>query len=45
MKTANLSQIMKSAWSFFRITGECFSECLKRAWYEKRYCKVLLSKG
>jgi len=32
MKTANLSQIMKSAWSFFRITGECFSECLKRAW-------------
>jgi len=32
MKTANLSQIMKSAWRFFRITGECFSESLKRAW-------------
>ena len=23
---------MQTAWRFFRITGESFSECLKRAW-------------
>lgn len=32
MKTTNLSQIMRTAWQFFRITGESFSVCLKRAW-------------
>ncbi|MEA4937209.1 MAG: SH3 beta-barrel fold-containing protein [Paludibacter sp.] len=32
MKTINLSQIMSAAWRFFRISGQSFSECLKRAW-------------
>lgn len=32
MKTINLSQIMTSAWRFFRISGQSFSNCLKRAW-------------
>ncbi len=32
MKTENLSQIMRMAWRFFRTTGECFAECLKKAW-------------
>jgi len=32
MKTINLSQIMTSAWRFFRISGQSFSDCLKRAW-------------
>ena len=32
MKTNNLNNIMQAAWRFFRITGESFSECLKRAW-------------
>ena len=32
MKTNDLSNIMATAWRFFRITGESFSECLKRAW-------------
>ena len=32
MKTNDLRQIMQTAWRFFHITGESFSECLKRAW-------------
>lgn len=32
MKTNDLRQIMQNAWQFFRITGQSFSECLKRAW-------------
>ena len=31
MKTI-LSTIMKTAWKFFRTTGEAFAECLKKAW-------------
>lgn len=32
MKTQDLSQIMRMAWRFFKITGEAFAECLKKAW-------------
>lgn len=32
MKTTNLSQIMSTAWRFFRISGQSFSECLRKAW-------------
>lgn len=32
MKTTDLSNIMKAAWRFFKITGESFAECLKTAW-------------
>ena len=32
MKTTDLRQIMTMAWRFFRIIGESFSVCLKKAW-------------
>ena len=32
MKTSDFSHIMRTAWRFFRITGESFAECLKKAW-------------
>lgn len=32
MKTQDLSQIMRLAWRFFRITGQTFGECLRQAW-------------
>ena len=41
MKIANLSQIMKSAWCFYRITGECLSKCLKRAWLNYKLVQKL----
>lgn len=28
----NMREIMNDAWRMFRITGESFSECLKRSW-------------
>lgn len=27
-----MSNVMNDAWRMFRVTGESFSECLKRAW-------------
>lgn len=32
MKANDLKSIMTTAWRFFRITGESFSECLRKAW-------------
>ena len=32
MNTTHLKQIMTMAWRFFRITGQSFSDCLKKAW-------------
>mgnify|MGYP001250086957 CR=1 FL=1 len=32
MNTTKLSQIMSAAWRFFRISGQSFSDCLKKAW-------------
>jgi len=32
MKTNDLSNIMAMAWRFFRITGQGFAECLRKAW-------------
>lgn len=32
MKRDDLRHLMQSAWRFFRITGESFAECLKKAW-------------
>lgn len=29
---SNMGEVMNTAWRFFRITGESFSECLKRSW-------------
>lgn len=32
MKMNDLKNIMATAWRFFRITGDSFAECLRRAW-------------
>jgi hypothetical protein len=32
MKAQDLKHIMATAWRFFRITGESFAGCLRRAW-------------
>ncbi len=32
MKTSDLSKLMTEAWRLFRVTGESFRECLKKAW-------------
>lgn len=39
-----LRGIMSSAWQFFRVTGQSFSECLKLAWANYKL-KQALSKG
>ncbi|MBS5979988.1 MAG: DUF2693 domain-containing protein [Dysgonomonas mossii] len=45
MKTKEvLRGIMSSAWQFFRVTGQSFSECLKLAWANYKL-KQALSKG
>ena len=41
MKTSDLSQLMKTAWMFFRTTGLEFSICLKRAWANFKLIKAL----
>ena len=32
MKTNDLKQIIQTTWRFFRITGQLFAKCLKKAW-------------
>lgn len=44
MKTKDLKSIMSSAWQFFKVTGQSFSECLKLAWANYKLKKAL-SKG
>jgi len=41
MKTSDLSQLMKTAWQFFRTTGFEFSVCLKRAWANFKLLQAL----
>lgn len=41
MKTSDLSQIMKTAWQFFRTTGFEFALCLKRAWANFKLLQAL----
>lgn len=43
-KRQNLSEIMKTAWQFFKQTGLEFSECLKKAWANFKL-KMNLLKG
>ena len=38
------SEIMKTAWKFFRRTGESFSQCLKTAWANSKL-KVKMQSG
>ena len=39
-----LSNIMSEAWRMFRITGESFAECLKRAWQLAKLAKAMKTK-
>jgi hypothetical protein len=41
-KTQILSDVMKNAWRFFKMTGARFSECLQRAWRNYRLVKFML---
>lgn len=43
MKRNVLHEIMTSAWRMFRVTGESFSECLKKAWQVYRLAKAMKS--
>ena len=42
MKTSQLSEIMRTAWQFFKQTGLDFSECLKKAWANFKLKQQLL---
>lgn len=39
-----LSNIMSEAWRMFRITGESFATCLKRAWQLAKLAKAMKTK-
>lgn len=39
-----LSNIMQEAWRMFRITGESFATCLKRAWQLAKLAKAMKTK-
>lgn len=39
-----LSSIMSEAWRMFRITGESFATCLKRAWQLAKLAKAMKTK-
>ncbi len=41
MKRSDLSNLMKTAWQFFRTTGYEFSLCLKRAWANYKLLEAL----
>lgn len=44
MKTSELKIIMKTAWQFFKQTGQTFSECLKKAWANFKLKKAMQTK-
>lgn len=41
MKTTDLSRIMSEAWRLFKVTGEAFAECLKKAWQLFKLAKAM----
>lgn len=36
-----MKEVMKNAWRFFKVTGESFSACLKKAWAVYRLAKEM----
>ena len=40
----SMREVMKNAWRFFKVTGESFSECLKRSWAVYRLAKEMKTK-
>lgn len=41
----NMREVMKNAHRFFKVTGESFSECLKRAWVVYKLSKAMNGKA
>ena len=44
MKKIILHEIMSNAWRMFKVTGESFAECLKRAWAIYKLSKEMKSR-
>lgn len=40
----SMREVMKNAHRFFKVTGESFSECLKRAWQVYKLAKAMKTK-
>lgn len=38
---SNMREVMSNAWRFFKVTGESFSDCLKRAWQVYKLAKEM----
>lgn len=41
---SQMKEVMQNAWRFFKVTGESFSECLKRSWAVYRLTKEMKTK-
>lgn len=39
-----MKEIMSNAWRMFKVTGESFAECLKRAWQVYKLAKAMKTK-
>lgn len=39
-----MKEVMQNAWRFFKVTGESFSECLKKSWAVYRLAKEMKTK-
>lgn len=41
---SSMKEVMSMAWRFFKVTGESFSECLKKAWQVYKLSKAMKTK-
>lgn len=41
---SQMKEVMKNAWRFFKVTGESFSECLKKSWAVYKLAKEMKTK-
>ena len=41
---SQMKEVMQNAWRFFKVTGESFSECIKRSWAVYRLTKEMKTK-
>lgn len=37
----SMREVMSTAWRFFKVTGESFADCLKRAWQVYKLAKEM----
>ena len=38
---SSMREVMSNAWRFFKVTGESFADCLKRAWQVYKLAKEM----